>query len=209
MGRAVDWKTTSTVLERLAASEDGRAWASLLTRFRGPILHLAQQMGLVPQDAEDVVQETLTAFVAGFRNGEYDRSKGRLSSWLLGIASHQIVAARRKLAIRNAHLKTGKGTSFWNVQPAATPETELWAKEWERAILREYLAQVRAKVTPTTFKAFEMIVWAQRSPAEAAAELGISIKTVYNAKHRVLTRIRELQEEHENAIIAGAARALS
>ena len=42
-----------------------------------------------------------------------------------------------------------------------------------------------------------MVVRDDRSPDEAAAALGLSIKSVYNAKHRILKRIRQLRAEYE------------
>ena len=43
----------------------------------------------------------------------------------------------------------------------------------------------------TTWKAFVMVVIEDRTPAEAATELGISTNAVYLAKGRVLSRLRE------------------
>jgi DNA-directed RNA polymerase specialized sigma24 family protein len=36
-----------------------------------------------------------------------------------------------------------------------------------------------------------------RPATEAAEVLGVPLKTVYNAKHRILKRIRELRDEYD------------
>ena len=206
--RAVEWKTTSTVLDRLDASNSTPTWNDILSRFRNPIIRFAQQMGLPRQDAEDVSQETLMAFVISYRDKCYDRSKGRLSKWLFGIATRQILNARRRLAVRGVRVRLGNGTSFWSGIAGRATGTALWVREWERAVLQGYLDEVRTEVTAVTYRAFEMTIWAGRTPAEAASELGITIKAVYNAKHRILKRIRQLREEYENAILGEAEHVL-
>lgn len=45
--------------------------------------------------------------------------------------------------------------------------------------------------------AFELSVRGDGKPAAVAEELGVSVKSVYNARHRILKRLRELREELE------------
>ena len=56
------------------------------------------------------------------------------------------------------------------------------------------MTQAKVEFEPETFRAFEMSVRDERAPADVAAALSITLKSVYNAKHRVLKRIRELRE---------------
>lgn len=203
----MDWKTTSTILDRLHSS-NGAAWDDLLQRFRNPIIRFATQMGLSRTDAEDVSQETFMAFFTAYLDGKYDRSKGRLSKWLFGIATRQLLNTRRRLAIQHARVKLPSGSSFWAHVPDTGSNTALLAKEWERAVLEEYLKQVRTEVAPETYRAFEMVVWTGLTPTETASALGIPIKAVYNAKHRVVKRIRQLRDDYENALLGEIEHAL-
>ncbi len=41
-----------------------------------------RRAGFREEDVHDVVQETMLAFVTAFRDGQYDREKGTLRSWL-------------------------------------------------------------------------------------------------------------------------------
>ena len=75
--------------------------------------------------------------------------------------------------------------------------TRSWDAEWERAILEQCLAQARREVQPQTFRAFELTALQDRDAAQAAEELAIDVKAVYNAKHRLLQRIRELRQSME------------
>jgi RNA polymerase sigma factor (sigma-70 family) len=187
-----DWITTSTILGGLRDFEDRGAWEHFVARFRAPIVHLAVGQGLKRADAEDVAQESLLAFADGFRAGRYDVSKGRLSRWLFGIAYRQILRARGARDRRDDEM------------PADLPEiaddaeaTRSWDVEWERAILAQCMERARIEVQPQTFRAFELAAIENRDAAAVAEELGIDVRAVYNAKHRLLKRIRELRESME------------
>ena len=96
----MEWITTSTILVSLGDYSNRAAWERFTDRCRPPVLRFVRGMGLSEVDAEDAAQGTLLAFAEGFRKGQYDRSKGRLSSWLFGIAFRQALNKRRSLVRR-------------------------------------------------------------------------------------------------------------
>lgn len=190
----MEWLTTTTVLRDLRDFENRAAWEHFHGRFQRPIVGFARSLGLAAADAEDVAQETLLAFAELYRRGQYDRTKGRLSRWLFGIAYRQALAARRGEARRGAKFAgQANEASFWTNLPDDALTTQAWEREWEQSLLEQCLEQVRREVEPVTFQAFELVVRAERDPADAARELNVPIKSVYNAKHRVLKRVRELR----------------
>lgn len=191
---------TSTIFSRLDSADRSLAWKKLNDRFRSPIINIAKRMGLPLEEAEDAAQDTLIAFFASLTDGHYDPSKGRASTWLFGIAIRQILNSRRKWTIDVARFQFGQNSSFWGKTPATEVETAHWMREWKREIVHDYLEQVRSEVEPITFHAFELVARAGKTPQETATTLGVTIKTVYNAKHRILKRVREIREEHEKTI---------
>lgn len=193
--------TTSSIYRGLYHADPEPAWRALVERFHTPLVNFARQLDLPPEEAEDAAQETLVACISSLRNGYYDRSKGRLSTWAFGIALRVVLNARRRLAILAHRVQAGQGSSFWDAIPAAPEDTAQWLREWKRAMVEGYLEHARAQFEPKTFRAFELVVRAGWKPANVAAELGITVKSVYNAKHRVLARIRELREAHEETIL--------
>jgi DNA-directed RNA polymerase specialized sigma24 family protein len=74
----------------------------------------------------------------------------------------------------------------------------VWDGEWERSLLEECLECVRQEVETATFQAFEMTALQQRPVPEVAETLGIAQTTVYNARHRVVKRLRELRSLFED-----------
>ncbi|MGD2108253.1 MAG: RNA polymerase sigma factor [Phycisphaerae bacterium] len=189
----MDWVTTSTILGDLRNFENRAAWVRFVNRFRKPVVRFACRIGVPEWEAEDVAQETLVAFANAYRGGSYDRGKGRLSGWLFGIAYNQILRHRRA-ANRLPH--KGESSFLRNVPDEASAST-LWDHEWEQSLLQNCLERASCEFESTTFRAFEMVVRDDRPPGETAELLGIPIKAVYNAKHRVLKRVRELRSEYE------------
>jgi RNA polymerase sigma factor (sigma-70 family) len=195
----VEWVTTSTLLMRLGDFENRGAWDHFVSRFRQPVIAFARKLGLSSIDAEDVAQEALLAFAQSFRQGQYDPSKGRLSHWLFGIAYRQVLSARRDAGKREARFGVpGAASSFWGDVPDEETATKMWDQTWEKSLLEQCLQQVRLEVEPSTYRAFELTVRDQLTPADAARQLNVPVKTVYNARHRVLGRIRQLRAEFDH-----------
>jgi RNA polymerase sigma-70 factor (ECF subfamily) len=196
IGQAMDWVTTSTILRDLASDQSDAAWLRLTERFRDPIVRFARRLGLTACDAEDVAQETLTAFVCAYRQGRYERSKGRLSRWLLGFAYRQAQSARRSSARRRLVEGDPAGGSFWaDVPDPSAGGPARWDREWEDALLEQCLRQVRQEVEPRTMRAFELVMRPGAAAASVADELGVPVKAVYNAKYSVLRRLRDLRRQ--------------
>jgi RNA polymerase sigma-70 factor (ECF subfamily) len=187
------WVTTATVLEGLRDFSNRHAWDSFAERFRRPVVGFARSMGLKQSDAEDVAQETLIAFAEAYRQGRYDPAKGRLSRFLFGIAYRQALHARSVKPQAAGHPASG----FWDEVPDEQTATNIWDTEWEKRLLERCLEQVRSEFEPQTFRAFELAVQQGLDATGVAEQLNVPVKTVYNAKHRILKRIRELRGEYD------------
>jgi RNA polymerase sigma-70 factor, ECF subfamily len=193
----MEWVTTSVLLDQLRAGADA-AWGPFLDRFRKPVVAFGLKMGLPAQAAEDAAQETMLAFLEGLRKGAYDRTKGRLSSWLFGIASmkaRQAWDARERLARDHAGERSSQ-PGLSQVPDAATLEKS-WDVSWAKSIFTQCLERIRTEVEPDTFRAFEMVAIEQIPAAQVAEELGMTRNAVFVAKHRVLKRLRALKEAFE------------
>lgn len=194
----MDWITTSVMLDRLQEVDD-TAWSGFVDRFRSPLVAYARRAGLNEEEAEDAAQETLLAFARDFRAGRYERSQGRLHSWLFGIARNRVIDVTRRR--RSRELPAGQDrsqTGFWNEVPEDAPSQESFDRDWKQSVFEACLAQVRRELQPETVRAFELVVLEERSPSEAAEELGLTSNAVSVAKHRVLTRLRERTREYED-----------
>lgn len=188
-----EWRTTSIILDRLAAGDDD-AWRVFLSRFRAPIVKIARERGLDNAEADDAAQQTLFVFYDGMKNGRFDRDKGRLSAWLFGIARLTIQRSIEKKIARKDRGLGGSGDPF----PSAIEESrekEAWENAWRESILAAALARVREEVEEKTWAVFERVQLKNESPEKVADELGMTRNAVFIAKHRVLTRLRRIEKD--------------
>lgn len=190
----MEWVTTTTILEDLRGFGNRPAWDRFVGRFHRPIAAFVREVGVPDPDAEDVAQNTLLAFAEAYREGRYDRERGRLSRWLFGIAYRQALRHLRRSA--RAPLAAEPPEADGPGRPAdESAAADVWDRIWDGHLLRTAIDRARREFAPRTFRAFELVVLEDAAPAAAAETLGAPVKAVYNAKHRVLHRVRELIRE--------------
>jgi RNA polymerase sigma-70 factor (ECF subfamily) len=195
----MDWLTTSTILHDLRDLGNESAWGRFVERFRRPVVSFARGIGVPAADSEDVAQETLLAFARAYQDGKYDRAKGSLSAWLFGIAYRQALMQLRRERRREPLLPpSADSRPPGDDVPDERFATTHWEVTWEEFVFQECYRRVREELSDETRRAFERVVLDDASPERAAADLGISVKAVYNAKHRVLKRLREVRAELES-----------
>ncbi len=198
----MSWETHTSILQQLRTFSARSAWNALADEFREPLVRFGERAGLPRDRAEDAAQETLTAFAQGFRAGRYERSKGRLRSWIFGIARRQVSSARRSAALDPVAARGTDESPSLLLAGAAPVQGDLegiWEEEWQRSVLDRCLRRIQSEVGPETYQAFHLATFEGLSADEVAARLNVPRSRVYNAKHRVAARLRELALEIEDA----------
>jgi RNA polymerase sigma-70 factor (ECF subfamily) len=190
-------RTTTALLDDLTDATNEDAWRELDDRYRPVLVGFARRLGLSEVDAADAAQEALAEFVRAYRRGKYDRGRGRLRSWIIGIARHCILDEQRAQATRRER----RGLSALGQVPGDDELAEIWDAECEREILRRALFRLHGEtsIEPHTLEAFEQVAFQQRSAAEVATDLQMTLNDVYLAKHRCLKRLREFVDEITSA----------
>lgn len=185
--------STTALLDALGKSREEETWLAFDERYRPVLLGLVQRVGLSAEEAADVVQESLLDFVRDLRAGKFDRSRGRVGQWLVGIARHRMIDRLR----RRDRSGVKRGDSALDHVPADPELDRLWDEESQRHRMALAMDALRrsSEVKPETIEAFRRYAL-DGQPAEAVAEaLGIPTSAVYVAKHRCLARLRELVDE--------------
>ncbi len=195
-GRTADVLTTVTSLSMLEGLRDPvhqTVWADFVGRYRPLIIRFGMRSGLNGADAEDAAQSTLTVFATAYADGKYDRQKGRLRHWLFGIAAKHINRARSTARRREVQVGGQSGeTDFFAGLPDENQFEDMWNKEWQEAVYRQCMAEVRTAFDERTVAAFELFTSGDGSAHEVAERLGLTDNAVYLAKHKILKRIREI-----------------
>lgn len=185
-------RTTTRLLDALHEDGNEPVWLHVDARYRGVIAGLARRLGLDDADADEVAQQTLAEFFRCYRGGRYDRSKGRLSSWILGIAHHTTLGLIRK--------RHGEGRlSETHVQEQIDEPRlrSIWTDERDRAILARAMGLLRdeSEIDDRTLTAFELSSLRGVPVAETALQCGMTADQVYVARSRVTKKLRALVEE--------------
>lgn len=180
---------------------DGRhdeSWMVFHARYRGVILGWCLRRGLPPDDAEDLTQEILLKLFQQLPQYNHDPARGHFRSWLKTIVNNALTDFWRRQQ-RRPEPAVG-GTTFLERQgriasPEAAAELSSAIEDQAQTIASEVLQRVRGKLKETTWQAFYRTMVEERPAAEVAAELNLSIASVYKANYRVK---QMLQQEYRN-----------
>jgi len=158
------------------------------------IVALARSRGLSGEDAVEAAQATLASFAEEYANGKYDRARGRLSSWIIGIAEHRIAALHRERSRRRAML--GETAVAQRCDDGTTVKD--WNEAMHTAALERALGSLHSesRMDRRTILAFELSAL-RGVPAEQVSEqCGMTVAEVYVAKNRVIRKLRDLVQAY-------------
>ena len=191
MAPSLDSRTSVTLLARLRhAPADQTAWCQFVQRYGPKIYGWCRRWGLQESDAEDVTQDVLLKLAEKMRTFAYD-SKGSFRAWLKTIthnAWHHYVETRGRAGVGSGSTKV-----LETLRKAEAREDLLQRldEEFDRELLDVAMARVRGWVQAHTWEAFRLMALEGRSGAEAAAQLGMKVATVFVARRKVQRRIQE------------------
>ena len=182
--------TSLSLLER-AAADDQQAWVELSQRYGGLVYHWCRKSGLSSNDAADVFQEVFRAVARNLSNFHRDAGAGGFRAWLWTITRNKL---RDFARASNGKARAAGGTSHYD-RLLQLPEEELIelsqsSQDAESALVAQKLELIRSEFRPKTFEAFYRVTVENHPVEMVAEELGLSAASVYQAKSRVLHRLR-------------------
>jgi RNA polymerase sigma-70 factor (ECF subfamily) len=183
--------TSISLLDRLrVARPDPSDWNRLQEIYL-PLIH--RWLNRIPglgDDAADLAQEVLVVLVREIPRFER-RREGSFRAWLRQVTVNRVRTHRRQ---RRRRPTVGLDAADGFLDRLAEPTSEL-AREWDldhdRHVFQRLQAAVQPDFTPTTWKAFRRFALDGVPAARVAAELGLSVNAVLQAKSRILKRLRE------------------
>ena len=184
-------QTRRSLLIQLGKQND-EAWAEFLQVYETAIVGFCRAMGLQDADARDATQEVLAAVHAKVPTWDHDAKRGSFRAWLFRVARNVAVDAIAARARRgNPGSPSEVERKLADLADPQSDHDQTLAVEYRRALLEWAARQAKAEVRETTWQAFELTAVREVSADEAAAQLGVSVGSVYTAKCRVVARIRE------------------
>lgn len=178
--------TPVSLLQRLG-SPDEQAWRQFV-RLYTPLLYAwAASSGWQSADLDDLVQDVLAAVSQHIGRFQHEQ-QGSFRCWLKTITLNRYRELRRKRACRPQE------THLCADGPEAPELEAFWENDYRKYLVARALGVMRSDFQEVTWRACWMQVVEDRAPAEVAAELQMSVASVYSARSRVLRRLRETLE---------------
>ena len=158
------------------------AFEVIYDRHADTAFSLAYRMCRQRALAEDVVQE---AFLSLWRSGaRYDRSRGSVRTWALGIVHNRAVDALRRRSVRDRGLVSEEGLEE---RLPARERTELeFARRDEAREIRDALEQLPQEQS----RVIELAYFGGLTHVEIASMLGIPVGTIKGRMRLGLTKMR-------------------
>ena len=190
-------RTHASMFDRLKTGEPARReteWAHFRTRYAPVVAGFARNLGVRPQDVDDVIQDVFLGFFSVSNKFAYDPAKGRFRGYLKTVTLNAI----RGRSGRRARVNE---VALSDLPDDAPQLDEQWDRAWEEHVMRRAVEATRAEYAehPQTFEAFERYALKRQRAADVAREMGIGVDSVYQAKHRVLetlrAKVKQLEQE--------------
>ncbi len=183
MSSGVD-QTPVSLLVRLKQPGAAEAWTRFVYLFTPLLDRWAHALGLQDADAEDVVQDVFCILVKRLPEFVYDPQRS-FRAWLWTILRNawRDRQQRQKIPLLSAA----------TIDRRAAPDDidGITEEEYRHFLAGRALQIMQADFAPTTWRAFWGVVVEGRPGAEVARELGVSVNAVYQARSRVLSRLRQ------------------
>jgi RNA polymerase sigma-70 factor, ECF subfamily len=166
----------------LVREGDARAFEVIFDRHSGAAFSLAYRMCGRRAMAEDVVQE---AFLSLWRSGgRYDRARGSVRSWVLGVVHNRAIDALRRGIVREGRDVGVEGLAERLAAPEHT-DVEVARREGARAV-RSALGELPVDQR----RVIELAYFGGFTHSQIAEVLGLPVGTVKGRMRLGLTKMR-------------------
>src|SRR5262245_42829 len=164
-------ETRASLILRLPDPADARAWDEFVEVYAPLVYRLARRHSLQPADADDLVQDVLSAVSRSVEGWLARSDRGQFRAWLLRIAKNHAINS----LTRHKHRPVGTGDSNMAHMLTQHPDANGAASEFELEYRRELFLwasqRVREQVTEPTWKAFWLSTVEEKPIAAVAAQL--------------------------------------
>lgn len=190
MKQANQWPTTRvTLLRQIRDSRDEIAWCSFVDLYTPLIYRYCRRHRLQDADARNVVQEVFSRVSRAIRTFEYDPERGQFRSWL-GLVTHQQML--RYVEKENSSVRAiGAGAGDELCNDISGEVDGAWVEAFNAHVYRTALDAIRREFDDETWNVFQQTWEAGRPPGEVARQMQRDPQWVYQAKFRVVRRLKD------------------
>jgi len=194
----------SSLLGRLKG-QDNQSWQELHFLYSPIIRQWLRRKGVDENDAADVEQEVFQSVWRKIADFQRDGSGSTFRGWLWIITQNKLrdMYRRRGTSARgeggtDALLKINQVAMLDDDDSSECPAPD---EDENRGLIRRAIQLGRRDVKPETWDAFWLTAVEGLSAADASERLQLKVGSVYTARSRVLTRLREVLGSDAEAIL--------
>ena len=181
---SLKYPTTSKTLLDKIASGDEISWDEFYLKYAPIVKALAKFKGLDANAADDVCQQVMLQFFKQSKTFKFDPNIAKFRTYF-----GRIVNAK----IANYYRKRGEVSSDEPEEiPVDSEEGNLFMNEWRKTVLKEAEQELKQRVSPETFQAYELYAVQNRPLKKVAEYLDCTENQVYQAKKRCFAMMREI-----------------
>ena len=190
-----DELTSLSLLDKLIRQSDSESWTRLVDIYTPLSKRWLARYEIQHSDAEDIVQEVLTAVVSDLPKFQHSQRTGAFRSWLRTILVNRV----RNFWRSRKYRPTATGTSSLDerlnqLKDDTSDLSRIWNREHDEHVVKRLMETVQTQFEPKTWQAFRRQVVDGERADVVAQELNTSLSSVYMAKSRVLSALRRESE---------------
>ena len=189
--------TKKSMLARVRMGDE-ISWKEFYETYRPLVYLVGKDCGLNASENEELIQcvmcEIFRKDIVGKYDPEhipehvsfqYDETKGRFRHYFRGIVRNQ--------ALKLFHDRWGYKCLDEVPEPVYCQRLETsWNENWRRHVLNQALSELRQKVQPSTYSAFDLYALQNRPVKEVSKVLNLSVDSVYVAKNRCVAALKQI-----------------
>lgn len=183
--------TSLSLLARVRDQGDADSWQELVDIYAPLLRRWLRSYDVQDADVDDLVQEVLATAARELPHFQHNERPGAFRNWLRKALVNRLRNFWRE---RQQPTIAAGGTSVWErlqqLEDDASQASSDWQAEHDREVLARLMDVVRPTFQPKTWEAFRRQMYGEESPDRVAAELQMSLSSVYVARSRVLAALR-------------------
>lgn len=169
-------------------------WTRLVSVFGPVVYRWCRCAGISNEEAADVVQEVFATIARRIADFERMKEQGSFRSWIATITRSRVTDYFRRRAKQGVAIGGTDALLRLQEKPELL-ESTIDGGNIQNQLLHSVTESVKNEFEATTWAAFMLTTVQEKQAAEVARDLGISVASVYQAKSRVLRRLRQRMAE--------------
>jgi RNA polymerase sigma-70 factor (ECF subfamily) len=180
--------TSGSLLLRVRNASDTAAWLEFENRYSELIRRYCARRGIKSADIDDISQLVWVDLARRLRGFEYDAAKGRFRGYLGRVVQNAI---SRHFARDKRNVLALDDVVHTAIADDSDDVDKAWDQEWVDHHYRLAMQTIERTFEETSVALFKRLL-AGATVAQVAADLGMTVAAVTQAKHRIRVRMKDL-----------------